>query len=211
MSPIEMYYETLGATLVKKLEKRGFSACYQPTKEAAVCSVMELLPEHATVTWGGTETLSQSGMLDALKASSLTLIDRSAAKNEEEKKELYRRAFFADYYFMSSNAITLDGELINIDGTGNRLAALCYGPEHIIMLVGINKVAADVKSGIDRVRNVASPLNAMRLSIPTPCSKTGTYADCLSDNCICNQILITRRSKPQGRIHVVLIGEALGF
>ena len=141
----------------------------------------------------------------------ITLLDRSKASSPEEVAEIYHQALSADYYFMSSNAITLEGELINTDGTGNRVAALIYGPKNVILLAGMNKVAHTLEEGIMRVRNVASPINANRLGRKTPCASTGSCADCLSPDCICSHTVITRRSAPANRIKVILIGEALGY
>jgi hypothetical protein len=112
---------------------------------------------------------------------------------------------------MSSNAITLNGELVNVDGFGNRVSSLIYGPEHVILVVGMNKVVPDVKQGFDRVRNIASPPNTIRLNKNTPCSKTGKCGDCMSPDCICNQIVVTRRSRNKERIIVLLVNENLGF
>ena len=124
---------------------------------------------------------------------------------------IYRKAFSTDYYLMSSNAITLDGQLVNIDGTGNRVAALTFGPAHVILVVGMNKVTKTVDEALDRVHNVAAPPNAVRLGSDTPCGKTGVCADCLSPECLCAQVLVTRYSRIPGRIHVILVGESLGY
>lgn len=157
-------------------------------------------------------TLLQSGMYDALKeCPSIRLFDRNEAKTAEEIDEIYKKSLFADAYFMSSNAITKDGVLVNIDGRGNRVAALIYGPKTVIMLVGMNKIVPSVEEAVSRVRNTATPPNCIRLGKKTPCAATGTCGDCLSDDCICNQIVITRRSGTKGRIKVLLIGEKLGF
>ena len=112
---------------------------------------------------------------------------------------------------MSTNAITTNGELVNIDGTGNRVAALIYGPETVIILAGMNKIAANVDEALSRVHNVATAQNCIRLGKKTPCAITGVCADCLSPDCICNQVVITRRSGIKGRIKVLLIGESFGY
>ena len=128
-------------------------------------------------------------------------------------EELAAEAVLSDYFLMSSNAITLDGELINIDGTGNRVACLSYGPKHVIMIVGMNKVVNDVEDGIKRVRNFASPPNTLRLGLKTPCSMTGRCGDCYGDSCICSQIVVTRRQSAmmKDRVKVILVGESLGY
>lgn len=129
----------------------------------------------------------------------------------QEKKEIYAKVVCADYFFMSTNAITLDGELVNVDGAGNRVACLSSGPDNVIILAGMNKVAASVEEGHDRVRNTAAPINALRLNKKTPCAVTGRCSNCQSPDCICSQIVITRRSHIPGRIQVILIGEELGY
>ena len=212
MTPAETYYENLAKTTMKNLEKRHFECHYCKTAQEAVKLASELVPSDSTVSFGGSMTLAESGMADILKQrSDITLLDRSKAGSPEEVKEIYHKSLNADYYFMSSNAITLEGELINTDGTGNRVAALIYGPKNVILLAGMNKVAHTLEEGIMRVRNVASPINANRLGRKTPCASTGSCADCLSPDCICSHTVITRRSAPANRIKVILIGEALGY
>lgn len=212
MTPSETYYENLAKTTMKNLEKRHFECHYCKTAQEAVKLASELVPSDSTVSFGGSMTLAESGMADILKQrSDITLLDRSKAGSPEEVKEIYHKSLNADYYFMSSNAITVEGELVNIDGTGNRVGALIYGPEHVIILAGMNKVSPSLEEAVSRVKNVASPLNANRLSRNTPCAATGLCSDCLSPDCICSHTVITRRSAPANRIKVILIGEALGY
>lgn len=211
-TPRDMYYETLAATVIKNLEKRQMEGYYCPTIEEAEKKAFSWLTEGCSVAFGGSMTLEESGMLTALRHDPcIRLIDRATAKTPEETKKLYHDALSADFYFMSTNAITADGELVNIDGTGNRVAALIYGPENVIILAGINKVSANLQDALSRARNVASPINCKRLGRNTPCTATGVCADCLSPDCICNQTVITRRSGIKGRIKVLLIGEAYGY
>lgn len=211
MTPIEQYYETMAATVIKGLEKRQMEGYYFKTAKEAVEQIMKMIPAGSCVSWGGSTTLSQSGMMDALQAADLERIDRSAAASPAEKKALERKSFAADYYFMSTNAITADGELVNIDGNGNRVAALIYGPDHVMILAGMNKVAADVATAIARVHTAAAPPNAMRLNLRTPCSQTGVCKNCLSQDCVCAHTVVTRFNRHIGRIKVFLIGETLGF
>lgn len=211
MNAKQNYYQTLSSSILKKLEKRGMEAYYCSTKEAAVKMVLDLIPEHSSVTWGGSMTLFESGLMDALQTANLNLIDRSTAKTPEETKAIYRRAFSADYYLMSSNAVTYDGELVNTDGTGNRIAALVYGPDHVIVMVGMNKLVPNLDAAFARIHNVAAPMNTIRLNIKTPCQKTGLCADCKSPDTICCQTVITRYSRIPGRIKVILVGEDLGY
>lgn len=211
MNAKQNYYQTLSASILKKLEKRGMEAYYCASKENALKMILDLIPEHSSVTWGGSMTLAEAGITDALKNSKRTIIDRSTAKTPEETKAIYRSAFSADYYLMSSNAITYDGELVNTDGTGNRVAALIYGPDHVIVVAGMNKLVPDVNAAFARIHNVAAPMNTIRLDIKTPCQKTGLCADCKSPDTICCQTVVTRYSRIPGRIKVILVGEELGY
>lgn len=212
MTPREMYYETLAKTVIQNLEKRQMEGCYCPTIEEAEKKAFSYLTDGCTVSFGGSMTLDNSGMLTALRhAPSIHLIDRAQVKKPEQVKKALHDAMSADFYFMSTNAITADGELVNIDGTGNRVAALIYGPENVIILAGMNKVTPSVDEALSRIHNVAAPLNCKRLNKNTPCTQTGICADCISLDCICNQVVITRRSGIKGRIKVILIGEEYGY
>jgi len=212
MNPKQMHYETLANTVIKNLAKRRMEGCYCATIEEAEKKAFSYLTEGCTVSFGGSMTLEETGMLTALRHDpNIRLIDRATAKSPEEIKQMYHDALSADFYFMSTNAITVDGELINIDGTGNRVAALIYGPENVIIMAGMNKVATNVEEAISRVHATATPMNCKRLNKNTPCAATGVCADCLSPDCICNQVVITRRSGIENRIKVILIGEELGY
>ena len=156
-------------------------------------------------------SVKDAGILEYLRSGNFKTIDREKAQNPEEVAAAYRAALTADYYFMSSNAITMDGKLLNIDGTGNRVAALCYGPRYVVIVAGMNKVVHDESSAMDRVKNYASPMNVMRLSKNTPCAQTAKCEHCLSPESICSHTVITRRSPVPGRIKVLLAGEELGF
>lgn len=207
----KIYYEHLSQTLIKNMQTRGFEAYYVPTKEEATTKVLSLIQKDSSISWGGSMTLETIGLLDALReANTYTLLDRSQVSHEE-LPHLYRKAFSSDYYLMSSNAITLDGKLVNIDGTGNRTAALIYGPKEVLIIAGMNKVATHEAEALQRVHNVACPQNAIRLNRNTPCAQTGTCHDCLSPDCICSQIVITRNTAIKGRIKVILVGEHLGY
>lgn len=211
MSPKKQYYENTAKTILTNLEKRQMKGWYCEDSAAAVKKVLELLPEGSSITWGGTMTMEECGLMDVLKQGNYALIDRLSAKTPEEKKELYARAVCADYFFMSTNAITLDGQLVNVDGAGNRVACLCSGPDNVIILAGMNKVVASVEAGHEQICNRAASINALRLNKKTPCAITGKCADCQSPDCICSQIVVTRRSHVPGRIQVILIGEELGY
>lgn len=197
--------------LIKNLEKRGMEGYYFENCGSMVNAILEMMPFNSTVSWGGSASLSQSGMMDALLKGNYTLIDRMAAKTDQERREIYARTVMSDYYFCSTNAITASGELVNIDGNGNRVACLIQGPEHVMLIVGMNKLVADLDCAIKRIRTDACPPNAIRLQMNTPCALTGKCAECLLPECFCNQIVVTRRSRHAGRIKVFLVAEELGF
>lgn len=212
MNVREAYNEKLAETLIKNLKKRQIEAFYCATADAAREKALSLVREGASVAFGGSMSLAEAGILDALKnRSDIRLIDRANAKTPQETRQVFRDAFSADYYFMSTNALTQDGELVNIDGNGNRVAALIYGPDQVIIVTGLNKVAPTLEDAVRRVHNTATPLNCIRLNRNTPCAATGICADCLSPDCICNQVVITRRSGDPDRIKVILVGEELGY
>ena len=158
-------------------------------------------------------TMTEMGLMEYLQSgeSGCVIYDRMAAKTPEEQKAMKANIVNADYFIMSTNAITMDGELVNIDGTANRVSFLCYGPENVLVIAGMNKVATDVEDALKRVKNIASPPNAIRLHRDTPCAQNGRCADCLAEDCICSQTVVTRRSSNKGRIKVILVGEELGF
>ncbi|MBQ8148172.1 MAG: lactate utilization protein [Lachnospiraceae bacterium] len=210
-TPKKEFYEKQAATIIKNLEKRNMEGYYCPDAASAVQKALSLMPENSIVSWGGSMTLSEIGLMDALQNANYNLIDRMTATTIEEKREIYSKTVLADYYLMSTNAITLDGQLVNIDGAGNRVACLIHGPEHVIILAGMNKVESDVDSAMARVRNIAAPPNTVRLNCKTPCAVTGVCGDCLSPETICCQEVITRYSRIQGRIKVILIGEEYGY
>ncbi len=198
-------------TIIKNLEKRNMEGYFFEDSASCVKAILDMMPKGSTIAWGGSETLTESGMMAALAEADYELIDRMSAKSPEEARNLYAWIVLSDYYFMSTNAITMDGELINIDGAGNRVACLIHGPRYVMMIVGMNKVVSDVDSGIKRVHDIASPANTVRLNKNTPCHATGRCGNCLSPDCICSQTVITRRSKDQGRIKVFLVAEELGY
>lgn len=212
MSPKNIYYERCAQTIISNLQKRRMEGYYYPTAEEAVKKALSFLTPGCSACSGGSMTLQDTGMMDALRSrEDITFIDRESGKNPDEMLEIQRRGFSCDYFFMSTNAITMDGELVNTDGTGNRVAALIYGPKNVIILAGMNKVVSDVHSGIKRIRDIASSPNCIRLNRKTPCSITGKCGNCLGDDSICSQTVITRRSGIPGRIKVILVGEELGY
>lgn len=205
------YYKNLANTVLKGFQKRFIDGYYCETKEDAKTLALSLVPQNCSVSFGGSVTLDETGILTELRnREDITLYDRATATTPEENKKIMHDALSCDYYFMSSNAITVDGELVNIDGNGNRVAALIYGPENVIIVAGMNKIVKTVEEGISRTRNVASPQNCVRLNKNTPCAVNGVCGNCLADT-ICDQIVITRASRVPQRIKVILVGEELGF
>lgn len=212
MTPKQQAYKALGNTMIQNFKKRNMEAFYCEDSASAVALAMQLMKNGGTVGMGGTETIKETGLLNAVKsADNLHFIDRDSAKTPEEKKAIFYETMQCDYFLMSSNAVTIDGELINIDGNGNRVACLIHGPEQVIILVGMNKIVNDVNEGITRVGLHAAPPNAARLGTRTPCASLGHCGDCHSEDCMCCQIVVTRHSRHKGRIKVILIGEELGF
>ena len=207
----QKYYEKRGAILVKNLKSRHFDAYYCTTKEEALAKALELIPEGATVGWGGAMSAKEIGLIDALNEGNYQALDRENAKTPEEQMENRKACMFADVFLTGANALSLDGEMVNIDGTGNRVAAIVYGPKEILVISGMNKVCDTLEDAVTRARTVAAPLNQQRFGLPNPCTATGTCADCKSETCICNQILITRHCRPVGRIKFILVGEDLGL
>ena len=200
--------DLLAQKVIKGLKSRNMTGYYVQTKEEALKLALSLIPEGSTVTMGGGMSVIEIGLVDALKNGNYNYIDREAA---EDRRAAMLQAYDADFFLASSNAITDDGVLVNIDGNANRVSAIAYGPKKVLMIVGVNKVCSDVDSAMKRARNVAAPINNQRFNGNNPCTKTGTCANCKSPDTICCQFLVTRYSRHQDRIHVILVNEPLGF
>lgn len=206
----EIFYENQANTIIKKMAARHIEGFYCHTMAEAEDKVLELIGEGPkNVGYGGSMTIDETDLKERIEKSH-HLIRRENYKTKEEKKELNGLLINADTFLMSSNAVTLDGQLVNIDGMGSRLAFLIYGPEQVIVIAGMNKVVKTVEDALDRVRNTATPANTVRLNCDTPCAKYGVCMDCL-ENSICCEIVVTRCSKIPGRIKVILVGEELGY
>ena len=200
--------DLLAEQIIKGLESRNMTGYYAKSKEEALKMALDLIPEGSRVTKGGSMSVVEIGLEDAVKNGNYEYCDRAAMKDKREA-ELF--AYSADVYLGSVNAITEDGVLVNIDGNSNRVSAYAYGPKKLVLIVGLNKVASDADAAMKRARNEAATINAQRFELSTPCSKTGRCMDCKSPDTICCQFLITRYSRHKDRIHVILVNENLGF
>ena len=207
----KMQYDKAGPKVAEALNKRYFEAYYCSGRAEALEKILELIPQGHVVSWGGATTVDELGVKDALRQRGQAVIDRDTAKDAQERQEMLKKALTCDTFLMGSNAVSADGQLVNIDGTGNRVAALCFGPSQVIVVAGMNKVAGDLDGAMRRAREVAAPINAQRFQLKTPCSVNGLCADCKGPDSICAQIVTTRMCKPAGRIKVILVGEDLGF
>ncbi len=205
-------YDCLGPRVVKALEARNFQAHYCSTSEEVLPLLLSLIQKDDVVSFGGSETLVGIGAIEAVRAAGYTLIDRGKAKSPEERMDMMRKALLADTYLTGTNAISEDGILFNVDGNGNRVAAMCFGPRRVIAVVGMNKVMPNREAAHARARGIAAPEVVQRFpGIKTPCITTGSCADCRSDACICSYVVETRMCRPKGRITVILVGEDLGL
>lgn len=205
---IEKRNELLAAKVIKGLGSRNMTGYYAKDREEAKRLALSLIPEGSTVTMGGALSAHEIGLVEAVKTGSYTFIDRMKYENP---REAMLAAYDADWFLSSANAMTEDGELVNIDGNANRVSCIANGPKHVLFIVGMNKVCSDLDGAMKRARNVAAPINAQRFGLNTPCSKTGACMNCKSPDTICCQFLITRFSRHKDRIHVILVNDTLGF
>ena len=205
-------YDLLGPRVAEACRRRHFEAYYCSEKEEVLPLLLSLIPKEHTVSWGGSETLAELGVIEAVKKNGYRVIDRAEAKTPEERTEMMRRALLSDTFLMSANAVSEDGELVNVDGNGNRVAAMMFGPKSVIAVVGMNKVVRDTEAAVQRARTVAAPMNIQRFDgLNTPCKVTGSCADCKSPDCICSYVTVTRMCRPKGRIKVIFVADSLGF
>lgn len=211
MTPKELRNERLAERMIKNLKRRNMEAFYCKTSEETIQKVLELIPDGSSITWGGSMTIRDMGLPDALsKKGTYEVLDRDLVEGNEEKVQMYVRAFTTDVYLSSANAISEDGVIVNIDGNGNRVAAITWGPKKVIFIIGLNKVAQTVEAALARARSTASPINAARFDIKTPCQVDGVCHNCNSPESICNYVHFLRNS-PHGKHTVILVGENLGY
>lgn len=200
--------ELLAKKVIKGLASRNMTGYYAASAEEAKKIALDLIPEGSSISMGGGMSVHEIGLVEALKEGNYNFIDRDKA---EDKRAAMLAAYDADFFLSGCNAITEDGVLVNIDGNANRVSAIAQGPKKVIFIVGMNKVCDDVDGAMKRARNVAAPINSQRFGLDTPCCKTGSCMNCKSPDTICCQFLITRFSRHEGRIHVILVNDSLGF
>ena len=200
--------EKLAKKVIKGLSSRNMTGYYAADKEEAKRIALSLIPEGSSVTMGGSMSVHEIGLVEALKSKNYNFIDRD---DYEDKRAAALLAYDADFFLASANAMTEDGVIVNIDGNSNRVSAIAHGPRKVLFIVGMNKIADDVDGAMKRARNMAAPMNAQRFPIKTPCKETGSCANCKSPDTICCQFLITRYSRHDDRIHVILVNDDLGF
>lgn len=204
--------ETRIQRTMENLEKNNMKVFFVKNKEELISKVKEIIKEGETISVGGSITLFETGIIDLLKSGKYNYLDRYKENlTPKDIKEIYRKSFFADSYFVSSNAITENGELYNVDGTGNRVAAMIYGPDKVIVIAGTNKIVKDVDEAIERNEKISAPMNTKRLNKNTPCAKVGYCMHCKSKERICNEYTLIRYQREENRIYVILMDEELGY
>lgn len=211
MNVREMRNQALGNRVAEALKSRNMDAWYVKTKEEAVQKALELIAEGSTISMGGSASVRESGLIDAICSGNYVFYDRDKAATPEERQEIALKAFTCDWYLGSVNAMSEDGVFVNIDGNANRVAAYAFGPKNVLLIVGMNKVVKTEEDAMHRARNEAAPINTQRFGISTPCVKNGSCFDCKSPDCICCQIMVTRFSRTPKRFKIILVGESLGF
>jgi len=208
----EQRYSKLGQKVIMALRSRNFDAFYFDDTAEAAEKIISLIPKGHLVSWGGSQTMLDLGIQERLEKEGYNLLDRDKAASPEERMERMRKALLCDTFLSGTNAISEDGQLVNIDGYGNRVAAMTFGPKQVIVAAGMNKIAKTYKDAVVRARTIAAPLNIQRFpNLETSCSETGSCGDCLSPDTICSFLVTTRFCKPAGRIKVILIGKDLGL
>lgn len=205
---VKMRNRKVADRIIAGLKSRRMTGYYAENKEEALKLALSLIPEGASTTMGGGMSVEEIGLKKALTEGNYRFIDRGAMA---DPRQAYLAAYDVDFFLSSVNAMTEDGILVNIDGNANRISAIAYGPRKVLFIVGMNKVMPDLDSAIKRARSVAAPTNAQRFDIHTPCKETGSCMNCKSPDTICCQMLISRASRDPERVHVILVGEALGF
>lgn len=197
---------------IEALEKNNMNGYLVENEEELIDKIKEIVSEGSMVACGGSISLFETGVIDHLRSDRYKFLDRyKEGLTKEEIVKIYKEAFFADAYFSSSNAITEDGQLYNVDGNGNRVAALLYGPEKVIIICGINKIVPTLDDAIKRNKTVSAPANAKRLNKNTPCTKVGYCMNCNSKERICSEYTVIKRQSIKGRINVIFLNKEIGY
>jgi len=213
MSEFKVWHDaTIGTKTVEALVKNNFQATYCQTKEEAVVQILALIPNDGTVGVGGSWTVGELGLLDKIAARGNTMFNHGLPDlSAETKLELRRKQLTCDVFLTGTNAVTMDGRLVNTDGIGNRVASMIFGPKKVVIVVGVNKIVKDIAEAEKRIKLYAAPINNKRLNTPNPCVRTGECMDCQGPTRICNVTTIMNKRPPLTEIHVFVVGEELGF
>lgn len=204
--------EKIIETTISNLEKNNMLGIHVKTIDQLHIKIKELLKEGSLVSVGGSMTLFETGVIDLLRKEDYNFLDRyKEGLSANDIRDIYRQSFSCDAYFASLNALTINGEIYNVDGRGNRVAAMLYGPEKVILICGYNKIVKDIEAAIARNRNICAPINAKRLNKNTPCAVTGYCTDCNSLDRICNEYTIIRKQYEKGRIIVMILDDDYGY
>lgn len=199
-------------TSIESLKKNGINGYLVNDHKELIDKIDELTKDGDTVSCGGSITLFETGVIDYLRSGKYKFLDRYVeGLSKDDLKKLYRDTFSADVYFTSTNAITEKGELYNVDGNGNRIAAMLYGPDKVIVIAGVNKIVRDIEEAVMRNERISAPANCKRLNRNTPCVKVGHCVNCSSEERICSEYTVIKRQGNKDRIHVIFLNEELGY
>ena len=212
--PRKTIYERKAATVIKALAEQNIDAAYYDNARDAIAAICKMIPPGATVGLGGSTTVVESGLVDALRGLDINLLDRYRdGVTSQQQFDMRIQGLTSNVFIASCNAVTMDGKLVNEDGLGNRVACMIFGPEKVILMVGCNKIVRTVDEGIARIKNICAPLNSIRFNVDTPCSRLGFCDDsaCRPPKRICSQIGIIESNAIAGRMNIVFVGEDLGF
>lgn len=197
---------------INNLQKNNMKAYYAKDNDELINTIKSIVKEGETVSVGGSISLFETKVIDLLRNGKYNFLDRYKENlTPADIKEIYRKSFSADTYFASANAVTEEGEIFNVDGNGNRVAAILYGPDKVVLVVGVNKIVKNIDEAIKRNKCISGPANAKRLNTSTPCAKVGYCMDCKSDDRICCEYTLIKRQRTANRIHVIFVNDSLGF
>lgn len=197
---------------INNLKKNNISGYYVKDNDELINLIKDIAKEGEVVSVGGSMSLFESKVIELLRSGRYEFLDRYKKDlTQEDIKEIYRKSFFADTYFASANAITENGEIFNVDGNGNRVAAILYGPDKVVLIVGVNKIVKNIEQAVARNRAISGPANAKRLNLSTPCVKTGQCMECNIEDRICCEYTVIKRQRNPKRMHVIFINDTLGF